>query len=492
MSAGTPPPITIGGGAGGHAALTEDLERASRALEGAASEVDEAARQLRMAVFWLERAMVDALPPVRGALHAADAGVADALNGTGGAGFVAAELADAGARLATVARAYEQAEGAAQHRIGAGAWISRAGADLVHTGLFFARTNLGVAWKLSPLGLVSAAVVDDRIGDALLPDAPPPTTGYLNGRTVGAVLGTLDAPRGPLPTQYEASVGSLAAVLGLLEWMGDEPRYTGAVPRIGSASERPAPTGVADLVAGIDEVPLGGDGAVAIDTIARADGSRAHVVRIPGTQDFSVTAASPFDNRTNTAAVLGGDTDAARLVRDAMRAAGVLPTEPVMLVGHSQGGIVAATVAASGSPEFAITHVLTAGSPVDRIAHREDVQYLHLSSEQEVVHQLDGRATRDRPHVTTVVADLRASADTALAGAATGLVSAHLVSSYAATGRAADVSRHGSMTAWRAGASAFIGDGTASRREYAPTFAERRRTRRDRGTRASAPCRGLP
>ncbi|MFW7415392.1 hypothetical protein [Demequina sp. SO4-18] len=486
MSADAAPPIAIGGGAGGHAALTEDLERASWALEGAASEVDEAAHQLRMAAFWLERALADALPAVRGALEAADAGVGDALHGAGGAASVAAELADAGGRLATVARAYDEAEGAAQHRIGAAEWWRRAAGDLVDTAQFSARINLGIAWKASPMGLASAALGRDRIGDAVLPGAPPRTTGYLNGRTVGTALGLLDAPRGPLPTQYEATAGSLAALLGTLEWMGDEPRYTGAVPRIGSALERPAPTGVSDLVAGIDEVPLGGDGAVAIDTIARPDGSRSHVVRIPGTQDLSVTSGSPFDNRTNAVGVLGGDTDTARLVRDAMRAAGVLPTEPVMLVGHSQGGIVAATVAADESQEFAITHVVTAGSPVDRIGHRDDIQYLHLSSEQEVVHQLDGRGTPDLPHITTVVADLRAAQDPALAAAGTGLVSAHLVSSYSAAGRAADASLHGSMTAWRTGAGAFLGDGVASRREYAPTFAERPGGRTRRPSRASA------
>ncbi|WP_062137671.1 PGAP1-like alpha/beta domain-containing protein [Demequina aestuarii] len=500
-----PPPIAVGGGAGGHVALTEDIAYASATLDHAAVEVDEAARQLRMAVYWLERALPDAVPSLRGALVSADAGVGDALHGTGGAVAVAGEIADAAARLAAVARAYEEAEAAARQRIGRGEWWRRAGGDLVQTAMFPARVQYGalaavsamavgaaargsrrigdaltatgqragLAWGAGAMGLAMSADGAEAVAAALLPDRPPPTTGYLNGRSVGPLLQAFDAPRDPAPTGYEVTAGSLAAVLGLLERIGKEPVYSGAVPRIGSTSRRAAPTGVADLIAGIDPLQVGGDGMVAVETIAHPDGSRSHVVRIPGTQDFSVTAASPFDNRTNAVAVTGGDTDTARFVRDAMRAAGVLPHEPVMLVGHSQGGIVAATLAADTSDEFWVTHVVAAGSPTDRIPHRDDVQYLHLSSEQEVVHQLDGRATPDAPHITTVVADLRAAADPAVARAGTGLIGAHAVSSYVAAGQAADASSHASMTAWRASAARFVGGGTATSREFAPTFTER-------------------
>ncbi|MDN4480450.1 hypothetical protein [Demequina muriae] len=500
-----PPPIAVGGGAGGHAALTEDIARASGTLEHAVAEVDEAAHQLRMAAYWLERALPDAVPALRAALGSAHAGVGDALHGTGGAVSVAAEIADSAVRLAAVARAYEEAEAGARQRIGDGEWWGRAVTDLVQTAVFPARVQYGALMATSAMAMGAAAHLSGRIGDALtatgqraglawtsgatsltlsaegaeaaaaalLPDAPPPTTGYLNGRSVGPLLRALDVPRDPVPTGYEMTAGSLAAVLGLLERIGNEPVYSGAVPRIGSTARRPAPTGVADLIAGIDPLQIGGDGVVAVETIAHPDGSRSHVVRIPGTQDFSVTAASPFDNRTNAVAVTGGDTDTARLVRDAMRAAGVLPHEPVMLVGHSQGGMVATTLAADASDEFRVTHVVTAGSPTDRIAHRDDIQYLHLSSEQEVVHQLDARATPDAPHITTVVADLRTATDAAVASAGRGLAGAHAVPSYVEAGRAADASTHASMAAWRMGAAAFVGGGIATSREFAPTFTER-------------------
>ncbi|MFN3865673.1 MAG: hypothetical protein ACK4MD_03050 [Demequina sp.] len=504
----------MSGGAGGHAALTEDLEQASGTLERAAAEVDEAAGHLSMAAFWLDGAMHRAVPEVRAALQAADAGVSGALHGTGGVGSVAADLADAAARTAAVARAYEDAEGAARQRIGAGQWWGRALGDLFETATLPARVQYGtlmklqaaawgaaarasdgigdallrshpragLAWKMGAVGLTVGAHHADRSAEALLPDRLPPTTGYLNGRSVGLALAALDAPRGPLPSIYEANVRSLAAVMGFLEHIGNEPLYVGAVPSIGSAAERPGPSGVTELIEGIGQVRIGEHGAVAIDTVVQPDGTRAHIVRIPGTHDFSLTNASPFDNRTNLVAVNGGDTDTAALVRDALTAAGVLPHEPVMLVGHSQGGIVAATIAADVDHDFNVTHVVAAGSPADRIECREGVQYLLLSSEQEVVHQLDGRGTADQPHVTTVVADLRAASDPAVATAGLGVLPSHAVTSYVAVAQAADASSHASMRAWKASAAAFLGSGSVTTREYVPTFAKRPRgvSRRDR------------
>lgn len=56
-----------------------------------------------------------------------------------------------------------------------------------------------------------------------------------------------------------------------------------------------------------------------------------------------------------------------RAVMEAMAAAGVGKNDPVMLVGFSQGGIMAARLAANSQSGFNITGVLTVGSPVHDI-----------------------------------------------------------------------------------------------------------------------------
>jgi hypothetical protein len=81
-------------------------------------------------------------------------------------------------------------------------------------------------------------------------------------------------------------------------------------------------------------------------------------------------------------------------------------SDPVMLVGPSQGGMVAVTAArdAVRSGEFDVTHVVTAGSPIGRTVGQVPgrVRVLALENARDVVPHLDGRANPDRPNVTTV------------------------------------------------------------------------------------------
>ena len=78
---------------------------------------------------------------------------------------------------------------------------------------------------------------------------------------------------------------------------------------------------------------------------------------MPWTQDADVR-----DLATNLLLVSGQDNAYQQGILDAMQQAGVRPGEPVALVGHSQGGMEAAAILAQGSP-YAVTHVVTAGSP---------------------------------------------------------------------------------------------------------------------------------
>jgi hypothetical protein len=77
-----------------------------------------------------------------------------------------------------------------------------------------------------------------------------------------------------------------------------------------------------------------------------------------------------------------------------------------MLVGHSEGGLVAVSTArdAVRSGQFHVTHVITAGSPVGRTVGElpRSVSVLALENSRDVVPHLDGVANPDRPNVTTV------------------------------------------------------------------------------------------
>ncbi|HEX8627102.1 MAG TPA: hypothetical protein VF755_02895, partial [Catenuloplanes sp.] len=86
---------------------------------------------------------------------------------------------------------------------------------------------------------------------------------------------------------------------------------------------------------------------------------------------------------------------------------GANPDDPVMLVGHSQGGIVAADAANhfTASKEYNVTHVVTAGSPVGRIPVPDGVQVLSLENQHDLVPHLDATANPDQPNRTTVTFD---------------------------------------------------------------------------------------
>jgi hypothetical protein len=91
------------------------------------------------------------------------------------------------------------------------------------------------------------------------------------------------------------------------------------------------------------------------------------IVYIPGTQNLSLkTTSNPFDMRSNLLLLAGGRSAASRAAELAMRRAGVGAQDEVMLVGHSQGGLIALDLArrsASGLVPYRVEHVVTFGTP---------------------------------------------------------------------------------------------------------------------------------
>ena len=172
--------------------------------------------------------------------------------------------------------------------------------------------------------------------------------------------------------------------------------------------------GVVDLVAKTyDEgQPTGLAGTptatVTVQRLDRPDGTRSWVVAIPGTQAWGFSEEVVADMGTNLQLVGGRDDPMTAGVVEAMGAAGIRPDEPVVLAGHSQGGMVAMSVAAAAAGAYRIGGVVTAGSPSVPERLPGGVPVVRLEHDEDVVPQTDGEPTpagRDVTRVTRSLAD---------------------------------------------------------------------------------------
>ena len=92
-------------------------------------------------------------------------------------------------------------------------------------------------------------------------------------------------------------------------------------------------------------------------------------------------------------------------ILQALHQAGVRPQDPVLLVGHSQGGMEAAAILA-GHHGFHVTDVVTAGSPTAQVPDFPAGSHvLSLEQQGDIVPQLDGAPNPDSVEQTTVTFD---------------------------------------------------------------------------------------
>lgn len=190
----------------------------------------------------------------------------------------------------------------------------------------------------------------------------------------------------------------------LTEGPEDLAGLTSSPPRAGVA-----PSSLVDLIAGDVEVEQTA-GLVRVNEVVRADGTSAWVVQISGTQAWWPRAGgNPFDVTTDVRAVAGEATVAAAGVHlallQAQRSTGRdTSAEPVLVTGHSLGGILAATVAADRTFRQGrnVVGVVTAGSPIARVPVPASVSVVALEHVGDPVPRLDGRPNPPRPNWSTV------------------------------------------------------------------------------------------
>jgi hypothetical protein len=321
----------------------------------------------------------------------------------------------------------------------------------------------------SPLGGMAAAWVRD--GDAntflahhpgIAEEAVGAAPAFLDGvfllvPGLGALTADAACDRIGGPRVLTSSVEDAAALLGLAYPAG-RPVVTG---RGVDRSAPPAPRSVTDLLAALqhrDHSSTGdAQGEIDVRRLTRTGPGGAPVtswvVDLPGTKEWQ------FDPRrrehlndfaTNLTTMAGDHSARVDGLTRALELAGVGKDEPVMLVGHSQGGLVALRAAQEydRTGAFAVTHVVTAGSPTSRIEAPASVSVLALENRYDLVPRLDGQPSEPDANRVTVVFDAQRDDIGRNHGLAT---------TYLPAGEAVDASHdHPSLAAWREGAGAFL------------------------------------
>jgi hypothetical protein len=224
-------------------------------------------------------------------------------------------------------------------------------------------------------------------------------------------IGLLDPGDGPI---NQATTNDAARLLALL--LGNDTDYhVNAMPDISGGATDRVPGSLSDLMSQLnltnelDKDNPDNSGAIQIQQVGEKPHER-YIVYVPGTDDMSPIPQSDDlarDMETNYQLIGGMDSAYGRGIQQAMLDAG-LDGKDVMLVGHSQGGMVSTSLAAD--PEFTrhfnVEHVVTAGSPTAQVPVLPDSTHaIHFENRGDAVPLLDGEDNPDQPNRTTVKFD---------------------------------------------------------------------------------------
>ena len=273
-----------------------------------------------------------------------------------------------------------------------------------------------------------------------------------------AVAGVLRVPPPLIPLLGDDGLGvmgvatSAASVLFTarqFEVMNETP--VTATP-VGRGRPVAAPEGVRGLAERIPRAKAG-DPQVRIERYGAVD-APSWIVYVGGTIDWHPEPTiEPWDLTSNIAAVAEEQAGSYRAVLDAMAQAGIGPTDPVTQVGHSQGGLIAAQVAAS--EKFNTTAVLTFGAPAGQVPVPAVIPMLAVAYTDDIVPALGGTAndaTADgNAHLLVrreIYGDAAVPADVPLP--------AHRMTTYTETAALIDESNDPRIVAFTAGVAAAI------------------------------------
>ncbi|MFD1715121.1 alpha/beta hydrolase [Amnibacterium flavum] len=286
------------------------------------------------------------------------------------------------------------------------------------------------------------------------------------------VAGLDDGMRGALQLPPELSAAldedatdllGTAAAAALIATVAGGPRLLpdGAVTVRRMRSEPVvAPSSLAEMV---NRVPHGQTGRdqIRIERYVDGSGEARSIVYLGGTLE---DPDQPWDMASNLSAMGGGDAGSVRAAGDAMRQAGIQPDESVVLVGYSQGGLVASRLTESG--DWNVGGVLTVGSPGAGIELPADVPVVSLEHTGDFIPSLSGGSRSPALEPVTVRRELSPAELEASSGSA---MPAHQLPLYLETARLADSDTEPRLVAEReavlaavAGAGSAAGAGAAT------------------------------
>lgn len=466
--------LAVTGGAGSIAAAYEDLTACARLLTDVGRDIAALLASTHPVLADGDLVASSALAPASAAR--ASAAVVEALDGPTGLLACSGRLGALGLTLDAAVLRYQAAdrlgdEALTVRRNLAGAAVVLLSPAVVGVGLqtgslwFLAGRVGGAAAGEGPregieeLLLARPGIVDEVVGSA--PGAVSTATALLLGPATAPVDVVITSATGH--TVFPWDVGEGAGLLSLLY----APERA-AVTRVGPAAGvvEPPARGVHDLLRGLEQrarLARGrrqGEIGVRRVVTRSADGDRrtAWVVDIPGTRDWQ---ADPRGDRphlndltTSLGAMAGDDTARVEGVAQALAAAGARPEDPVMLVGHSQGGLVAARAAAQwrAGGRYRVTHVVAAGAPLALVDVPREVQVLAIEDRADLVAHLDARDNPDRAHWVTVTTDSASGSERSL-GERHSLAATYLPAAALLDAAAADVP---ALREFVTGAEAFL------------------------------------
>lgn len=383
----------IVGGASGLAADLDDMDATGSRISGTGWDVGAVALETHK--FLVDPNLLTSAVLAPGSFASFQASLLGALDGPGGLSANAVRMSAAGLAMQAKANGYRATDAALEFV-----------ADIHdhQQGLLFGALLLNPATGPGMLGAASLYLWRDGAFDdpqRWLTDHPD-----VLETIVARAPGTLSwlLPMSGFPANTEQA----SALLALLYDQG------GATVRTDGPYDTTAPS---DLGEALDKLMNAnkGESQFVIERVGTGDSS-AYTIYLPGTKEFDAPwAPSELVQNlgTNFAGVAGSDNAYEAALLQAMQEAGIPPGAEVNLMGHSQGGIIAARMAEkvtdpeSGYPQYNVTSVVTAGSPVDHIDLPDRIRVLSLANEHDIVPTLDGEGRRDRSNHTTVVTDLQ-------------------------------------------------------------------------------------
>jgi hypothetical protein len=201
------------------------------------------------------------------------------------------------------------------------------------------------------------------------------------------------------------------------------------------------------------------DGAITVQQLTAEDGSVRWIVYAPGTDDLLPWHHDDTvrDMAANLDLVAGNATAYGDGILNAMHDADIGPGEPVMVVGHSQGGMQAVELISHESG-YHITHVVTAGSPTSQVDLPSGAHVLSFENAGDVIPLLNGEPNAATGNHVTVQFD-----DSMTPGFA------HDLTHYVHGAHAADTSGNPDIAAQLASMDGFLNGSTTGSQGYVIT-----------------------